>query len=183
MTIITYNTTMNKSAPTKKCSYSLEQTINAPVDIVWSIVRQFNNPKAYRYFIRSCSSSSSLSSAFGDGVYRNIAHVTGFPAKTSIERLDELDDDMHVMVFSLVGGDQSDRLVNYQGVISVHENNTNSNSNGNSKSNNKTVVREKYTVDVAEDGNVEDVRVFVDTIVGLKLKSLARVAERMNVSH
>ncbi|XP_074267348.1 abscisic acid receptor PYL12-like [Silene latifolia] len=155
---------MNKRAPTKKCSYTLEKTINAPLDIVWSIVRQFNNPKAYRFFIRSCSSSTSAS---GDDVYRKISHVSGFPAKTSVERLDLLDDEMHVMVFSLVGGDQSRRLVNYQGVISVHE-------DGYTK---KTVVREKYTVDVAEDDDVEDVRVFVDTIVGLNLKSLARVAE------
>ncbi|XP_074267347.1 abscisic acid receptor PYL12-like [Silene latifolia] len=157
---------MNKGEPSKKCSYTLEKTINAPLDLVWSIVRQFNNPKAYKIFIRSCSSSTSASDG---GVYRNIAHVTGFPATTSVERLDELDDDMHVMVFSLVGGDQSRRLVNYQGVISLHVD----------ERTKSTLVREKYTVDVAEGGDVEDVRVFVDTIVGLNLKSLARIAEGM----
>ncbi|KAK9706792.1 hypothetical protein RND81_07G151700 [Saponaria officinalis] len=173
------NNMSNKLAPSKKCSYSIEQKINAPVDIVWSIVRQFNNPKAYKYFIRSCSSSSTSLSSPGDGVFRNIAHVTGFSAKTSIERLDELDDDLHIMVFSLVGGDQSHRLVNYQGVISVHEDNTNTNNINDIIK--RSLVREKYTVDVAEDGDVEDTRVFVDTIVGLNLKSLARVAERMSV--
>ncbi|KAK9706791.1 hypothetical protein RND81_07G151600, partial [Saponaria officinalis] len=129
---------------------------------------------AYKYFIRSSSSSSSSSP--GDGVFRNITHVTGLPAETSIERPDELDDDMHVMVFSLVGGDQSDRLVIYQGVISVHEDNTNNINTEFICRTYITVFKNYYAVDV------EDARVFVDTIVGLDLKSLARGCGRMNVS-
>lgn len=157
---------INIFIPSMKCHFSVEQAINAPLEIVWSIIRQFHNPKAYKMFIRSSSSRSSLNTL---GSFRNIIHSTGFPATTSIERLDVLNDELHVMVFSLVGGDRSHRLANYQGTISLL------------RAGRRTIVTETYKVDVPKDSNEEDTRYVVDTMVGLDLKSLARIAERIIV--
>ncbi|KMT04415.1 hypothetical protein BVRB_8g180910 [Beta vulgaris subsp. vulgaris] len=101
-------------------------------------------------FIRSSSSRSSLNIL---GSFRNIIHSTGFPATTSIERLDVLNDELHVMVFSLVGGDRSHRLANYQGTISLL------------RAGRRTIVTETYKVDVPKDSNEEDTRYVVDTMV------------------
>ncbi|XP_057538186.1 abscisic acid receptor PYL12-like [Amaranthus tricolor] len=160
---------INIPSKSKQCSFSVEQAINAPLEVVWSIVRQFHNPKAYKLFIRSSSSDGSTNNL---GSFCNITHVSGFPATTSIERLDELNDDMHFMVFSLVGGDHSRRLANYKARLSVEQ-------EGATKSEIRTIVRQRYTVDVPQDSNEEDTRLFVDTLVGLNLKSLARIAEQM----
>ncbi|CAO2842311.1 unnamed protein product [Amaranthus hypochondriacus] len=160
---------INVPSKSKRCSFSVEQAINAPLEVVWSIVRQFHNPKAYKMFIRSSSYSGGCTNTLGS--FCNITYVSGFPATTSVERLDELNDDMHFMVFSLVGGDHSRRLANYKARLSVEQESA-------TKSEIRTVVRQRYTVDVPQDSNEEDTRLFVDTLVGLNLKSLARIAEQ-----
>lgn len=158
--------TANVLLPPIKCSFSIEQVINAPIEVVWSIVRQFDNPKAYRMFIGECSSTSTSNAV---GSFRHIAFVTDFPSTVSIERLDDLNEEKHVMVYSVVGGDHTCRLPNYQGMISVKEK-----CSGGQR---RTIVTEKYTVYVPEDSNAEETRYLVDTLVGFNLKSLARIAE------
>ncbi|MCD7446190.1 hypothetical protein HAX54_045247, partial [Datura stramonium] len=78
-------------------------SIDAP-PLVWSLVRKFEKPQCYMNFISSCTL---LSGEGGVGSIREVNLVSGFPGKKSIERLDLLDDDMHVIVFSVVDADHS----------------------------------------------------------------------------
>ncbi|KAG8365540.1 hypothetical protein BUALT_Bualt18G0115700 [Buddleja alternifolia] len=150
----------------EQCSSTIRQLIHAPLPLVWSIVRQFDNPQAYKQFIKSCDL---ISGDGGSGSVRDVTVVSGLPAERSTERLDQLDDDLHVMVFSIIGGDH--KLVNYQSTTTLQEDA--------SKSGGGTVVMESYVVDIPADSCEEDTCVFVDTIIGCNLKSLARVSEKI----
>lgn len=102
----------------------------------------------------------------GIGSIREVVVKTGLPAKTSMERLDELDDNMHVMQYSIVGGDH--RLANYSSTTTVHR-----------EEEGKTVVIQSYVVDVPAGSSEEDTCLFSNTIIGCNLKSLAKVTEKM----
>ncbi|KAE8659664.1 Abscisic acid receptor PYL5 [Hibiscus syriacus] len=99
-----------------QCGSSLVQTIDAPLPLVWSIIRRFDNPQLYKQFVKSCKLSTGNG---GIGSIREVVVVSGLPAATSTERLDELDDDCHVMMISIIGGDH--RLVNYRSTTTLHE--------------------------------------------------------------
>ncbi|XP_004293950.1 PREDICTED: abscisic acid receptor PYL11-like [Fragaria vesca subsp. vesca] len=146
-----------------QCGSSLVQTIDAPLSLVWSVIRQFDNPQAYKQFISSCKMCA------GDGGIGSIREVmisTGLPAKTSMERLDKLDDDNHVMDFSIVGGEH--KLVNYSSTTTVQE-----------EKGRKCVVIQSYVVDVPAGSSKEDTCLFANTIIECNLRSLAKVSERM----
>ncbi|XP_059665630.1 abscisic acid receptor PYL11-like [Cornus florida] len=145
-----------------QCSSTLVQTIDAPLARVWSFVRRFNEPQGYKQLIKSCIMHD------GDGGVGSVREVTvksGLPAERSIERLDMLDDDMHVMVFSIIGGDH--RLSNYQSTLTVHQ----------EDGGGKTVVIESYVVDIPDGNSKEETCWFINTIVRCNLKSLAEIAE------
>lgn len=93
-----------------------------------------------------------------------------YPAERSTERLDRLDDDLHVMVVSIIGGDH--KLVNYKSTVTLHEVDGGGGGGG-------TVVVESYVVDVPADSCGEDTCLFADTIIGCNLKSLAKITENM----
>lgn len=95
--------------------------------------------------------------------------MSGLPAERSTERLDKLDDDLHVMEFSMIGGDH--RLMNYQSTTTLHE-------DGGGRRD-QTVVVESYVVDVPPDSCEVDTCLFADTIVGYNLRSLAITSEKM----
>ncbi|CAH8278146.1 unnamed protein product [Arabidopsis lyrata] len=159
---------MDTSQEYHKCGSTLAQTIDAPLSIVWSILRRFDNPQAYKQFVKTCNLS------FGDGgtgSVREVTVVSGLPAEFSQERLDELDDESHMMVISIIGGDH--RLVNYRSktmaFVAADEEE-------------KTVVVESYVVDVPEGNSEEETTSFADNIVGFNLKSLAKLSEKM-VAH
>lgn len=148
-------------APNQSCS-AVVQTVDAPVSAVWSVVRRFDNPQAYKHFLKSCH----VIDGNGDvGSLREVHVVSGLPAVSSVERLEILDDEQHVMSFSIVGGDH--RLANYRSVTTLH-----STSDGSG-----TVVIESYVVDVPHGNTKEDACVFVDTIVRCNLQSLAQIFE------
>ncbi|KAF8009739.1 hypothetical protein BT93_J0663 [Corymbia citriodora subsp. variegata] len=145
-----------------QCCCSVVQTVDAPVSAVWSVVRRFDNPQAYKHFLKSCQ----VIDGDGDvGTLREVHVVSGLPAVSSMERLEILDDEQHVMSFSIVGGDH--RLANYRSVTTLH-----STSDGSG-----TVVIESYVVDVPHGNTKEDTSVFVDTIVRCNLQSLAQIFE------
>ncbi|XP_054788261.1 abscisic acid receptor PYL4-like [Prosopis cineraria] len=148
--------------PDQCCSVVI-QSIDAPVDTVWSVVRRFDNPQAYKHFVKSCRV------IVGDGIrvgtLREVRVVSGLPAVSSTERLDILDDEQHVLSFSVVGGDH--RLRNYRSVTTLHAVETG------------TLVIESYEVDVPQGNTKEETCVFVDTIVRCNLQSLAQIAETM----
>lgn len=93
--------------------------------------------------------------------------MSGLPAASSTERLEILDDERHVMSFSVVGGDH--RLNNYRSVTTLHP----------TQAGNGTVVVESYVVDVPPGNTKDETCVFADTIVRCNLNSLARIAENL----
>ncbi|KAF6144826.1 hypothetical protein GIB67_038925 [Kingdonia uniflora] len=148
---------------TNQCCSSVVQTIPAPVSTVWSVVRRFDYPQAYKHFIKSCDVILGHGNV---GSVREVHVVSGLPAGRSTERLEILDDEKHVLSFSVVGGDH--RLENYRSVTTLH-----------SSSTNDTVVVESYVVDIPPGNTKEDTCIFVDTIVGCNLHSLAHYAGNM----
>ncbi|XP_052172071.1 abscisic acid receptor PYL4-like [Diospyros lotus] len=145
-----------------QCCSAVIQDIAAPPSTVWSVVRRFDNPQAYKHFVKSCHLVD------GDGTVgtvREVHVISGLPAANSTERLEILDDERHVISFSVVGGDH--RLANYRSVTTLHP----------SVDGRGTVVVESYVVDTPPGNTEEETCVFVDTIVRCNLQSLAQIAE------
>ncbi|KAG0518489.1 hypothetical protein BDA96_09G180200 [Sorghum bicolor] len=155
-----------------QCCSAVVQAIAAPVGAVWSVVRRFDRPQAYKHFIRSCrlvdDGGGGAGSTVAVGSVREVRVVSGLPATSSRERLEILDDERRVLSFRVVGGEH--RLANYRSVTTVHE--AEAGAGG-------TVVVESYVVDVPPGNTADETRVFVDTIVRCNLQSLARTAERL----
>lgn len=147
-----------------KCCSAVVQTISAPVSDVWSVVRRFDNPQAYKHFLKSCH----VIVGDGDvGTLREVHVVSGIPAGSSTERLEILDDERHIISFSVVGGDH--RLNNYRSVTTLHQ----------APNGMGTLVVESYVVDIPAGNTKEETCVFADTIVRCNLQSLARLAENL----
>ncbi|KAG7569889.1 Polyketide cyclase/dehydrase [Arabidopsis thaliana x Arabidopsis arenosa] len=150
-----------------QCFSVMVQDVEAPASAVWSILSRFEHPQAYKHFVKSCHV------AIGDGreigSVREVRVVSGLPAAFSLERLEIMDDDRHVISFSVVGGDH--RLMNYKSVTTVHE----SESSDDGKK--RTLVVESYVVDVPAGNDKEETCSFADTIVRCNLQSLAKLAE------
>ncbi|CAK9180004.1 unnamed protein product [Ilex paraguariensis] len=148
--------------PPNTCTSLITQRIDSPADFVWPFVRRFDNPQKYKHFIKSCN----MTGDGGVGSIREVTVVSGIPASTSIERLEILDDERHILSFRVVGGEH--RLNNYRSVTSVNE----------FKNDGKvyTVVLESYIVDIPEGNTGEDTKMFTDTVVKLNLQKLAVVA-------
>ncbi|KAF7109940.1 hypothetical protein CFC21_110124 [Triticum aestivum] len=150
-------------APGATCTSLVAQRVAAPVRAVWPIVRSFGNPQRYKHFVRTCALAAGDGASVGS--VREVTVVSGLPASTSTERLEILDDDRHILSFSVVGGEH--RLRNYRSVTSVTE----------FQPGPYCVVVESYVVDVPEGNTEEDTRMFTDTVVKLNLQKLASVAE------
>lgn len=156
------------------CSSVMVQPVEAPLSVVWSLVRRFDEPQIYKQFVRSCF----IRSVQGDlkvkvGCLREIQVVSGLPAGTSTERLDILDEEKHILSFSIVGGDH--RLTNYRSITSLHETLINEKPG--------TIVIESYVVDVPHGNTKEETCLFVDTIVKSNLQSLAHVSKNPISTH
>lgn len=148
-----------------QCCSAVIQQISAPVSSIWSVVRRFDNPQAYKHFVKSCHL------LVGDGKVgslRQVHVISGLPAASSTERLEILDEEQHVISFSVVGGDH--RLANYRSVTTLHE----------APSGNGTVVVESYVVDIPPGNTKEETCVFVDTIVKCNLQSLTQIANKLS---
>ncbi|GLT92767.1 hypothetical protein SLE2022_105890 [Rubroshorea leprosula] len=147
-----------------QCCSAVVQQIAAPVSTVWSVVRRFDNPQAYKHFVKSCH----VIVGDGDvGTLREVHVISGLPAARSTERLEILDDERHVLSFSVVGGEH--RLANYRSVTTLHS----------TPAGNGTVVVESYVVDVPPGNTKEETSLFADTIVRCNLQSLAQIAENL----
>lgn len=148
-----------------QCCSVVTQSIDAAVSTVWAVVRRFDNPQGYKTFVKSCHVVA------GDGTHvgavREVRVVSGLPAESSTERLEILDDERHIMSFSVVGGEH--RLCNYRSVTTLHHNGVDA-----------TLVVESYVVDVPQGNTKEETCGFVDTIVRCNLQSLAQIAENMS---
>lgn len=155
-----------------QCCSAVVQRIDAPVPTVWSFVRRFDHPQAYKHFVKSCH----VLAGDGDvGTLREIRVVSGLPAANSTERLEILDDDRHVISFSVVGGDH--RLANYRSVTTLHP--AADAADAADGEGEGTVVVESYVVDVPPGNTKEETCVFVDTIVRCNLQSLSQISHNL----
>ncbi|XP_020207851.1 abscisic acid receptor PYL4 [Cajanus cajan] len=150
-----------------QCCSAVIQSIAAPASAVWAVVRRFDRPQGYKQFVKSCHV---VGEGIRVGAVREVRVVSGLPAASSTERLEILDEERHVMSFSVVGGDH--RLRNYRSVTTLH-----------GDGNGGTVVIESYVVDVPPGNTKEETCVFVDTILRCNLQSLAQIAENMATQH
>lgn len=160
-----------ESSEQKRCRSTVTEIIEAPLPVVWSILRRFDKPQAYQRFVKSCTIRyDGCSERGGEGSIRDVTLVSGLSADFSTERLDELDDETHVMVVSIIGGNY--RLANYRSKTMVA-------SSDSEDVTEKTVVVESYVVDVPEGNSEEDTMLFVDTIIRYNLASLAKLAKKI----
>lgn len=163
-----------------ECTAMVIQRVKAPIDIVWSVVRRFDKPQAYKHFVKSCEMMPECDEGKVEvGSIREVRVVSGLPASYSRERLELLDDENHVLSFRVLGGEH--RLHNYRSTTSLHsvgsDAHCGSAHHGNSMA--TTIVIESYVVAVPEGNTVEDTITFVDTVVRCNLQSLARLSERL----
>ncbi|CDP08696.1 unnamed protein product [Coffea canephora] len=147
------------------CSSSVVKHIRAPVDIVWSLVRRFDQPQRYKPFVSTCIVNGDLKI----GSVREVNVRSGLPATTSTERLELLDDEKHILGIKIVGGDH--RLKNYSSILTVHPEIIDGRPG--------TVVTESFVVDVPQGNTQDETCYFVKALINCNLKSLADVSERM----
>ncbi|KAB2056443.1 Abscisic acid receptor PYL9 -like protein [Gossypium arboreum] len=150
-----------------QCSSALVKHVKAPVNLVWSLVRRFDQPQKYKPFVSRCIMKGDL----GIGSVREVNVKSGLPATTSTERLELLDDEEHILGIKIVGGDH--RLRNYSSIITVHPEVIEGRPG--------TMVIESFAVDVPEGNTKDETCYFVEALIRCNLKSLADVSERMAV--
>jgi abscisic acid receptor (PYR/PYL family) len=149
-----------------QCSSMVVKHIKAPVNLVWSLVRRFDQPEKYKPFISRCVVQNSNLEI---GSVREVNVKSGLPATTSTERLEMLDDNQHLLSVKIVGGDH--RLKNYSSILTVHPETIDGQPG--------TLVVESFAVDIP-DGNTDDETCyFIKALLKCNLKSLADVSERL----
>lgn len=151
-----------------QCGSIMVQHIPAPVSVVWSVVRAFDQPQVYKKFIQTCHLTKGEG---GVGSVREIFLVSGIPATSSLERLEIRDEERHIISWKVLQGGH--RLQNYRSVTTLHEQTV--------KGQPGTTVLESYVVDVPDGNTREETHLFADTVVLCNLKSLAQVAEQRTV--
>ncbi|KAF5731784.1 abscisic acid receptor PYL9-like [Tripterygium wilfordii] len=150
-----------------QCSSVLVKHIKAPVHLVWSLVRRFDQPQKYKPFVSRCVMKGDL----GIGSVREVNVKSGLPATTSTERLELLNDEEHILGIRIVGGDH--RLRNYSSIITVHPEVIDGRPG--------TLVVESFVVDIPDGNTKDETCYFVEALIRCNLKSLADVSERMAV--
>jgi abscisic acid receptor (PYR/PYL family) len=148
-----------------QCGSVLLQQVKVPVEAVWAVLRRFDEPQAYKRFIQRCEI---LEGDGGVGTVREVHLVSSIPATSSVERLEILDEERHVISFRVLGGGH--RLQNYWSVTSLHAHEIDGQLG--------TLVLESYVVDIPEGNTREETHLFVDTVVRCNLKSLAQVSQQ-----
>ncbi|WCJ36804.1 Abscisic acid receptor PYR1 [Euphorbia peplus] len=154
-------------AAENQCSSALVKHIKAPLHLVWSLVRRFDQPQKYKPFISRCVAQGNIQI----GSLREIDVKSGLPATTSTERLEFIDDNEHILSIRIVGGDH--RLKNYSSIISLHPEIIDGRPG--------TLVIESFVVDVPEGNTKDETCYFIEALIKCNLKSLADVSERLAV--
>ncbi|OIT32243.1 PREDICTED: abscisic acid receptor PYL8-like [Nicotiana attenuata] len=152
-----------------QCTSLLIKHIRAPLPLVWSLVRRFDQPEKYKPFVSRCISQGNLEI----GSLREVDVRSGLPATTSTERLELLNDEDHILCVRIVGGDH--RLRNYSSIISLHPEVIDGRPG--------TLVIESFVVDVPEGNTKDETCYFVEALIKCNLKSLADVSERLAVQN
>nr|KYP71925.1 hypothetical protein KK1_011205 [Cajanus cajan] len=151
-----------------QCTSALVKHIKAPLPLVWSLLRRFDEPQQYKPFVSGCVLQQAHVSI---GSVREVNVKSGLPATTSTERLEQLDDDRHILAVKILGGDH--RLRNYSSVVTAHPEVVEGAPG--------TVVIESFLVDVPDGNTKDETSYFVRAFISFNLSSLATVSERMAV--
>lgn len=146
-----------------QCASALVKHIKAPVPLVWSLVRRFDQPEKYKPFISRCVVRGNLEI----GSLREVDVKSGLPATTSTERLEVLDDNEHILSIRIIGGDH--RLRNYSSILSLHPEIIDGRPG--------TLVIESFVVDVPEGNTKDETCYFIEALIKCNLKSLSDVSE------
>ncbi|MQL78354.1 hypothetical protein Taro_010781 [Colocasia esculenta] len=156
----------HRHQPTEnQCSSALVKHVKAPIHLVWSLVRRFDQPQKYKPFISRCVVQGEPEI----GSVREINVKSGLPATTSTERLELLDDNEHILGIKILGGDH--RLRNYSSILTLHPEVIEGRPG--------TMVIESFLVDVPDGNTKEETCYFVEALIKCNLKSLADVSERL----
>jgi abscisic acid receptor (PYR/PYL family) len=156
---------LHRHAPAEhQCTSTVVKHIKAPVHLVWSLVRSFDQPQKYKPFVARCVVRGGQLEI---GSLRDVNVKTGLPATTSTERLERLDDDEHLLSVKFVGGDH--RLQNYSSIITVHPESIGGRPG--------TLVIESFVVDVPEGNTKDETCYFVEAVIKCNLTSLAETCE------
>ncbi|URE43454.1 abscisic acid receptor [Musa troglodytarum] len=150
-----------------QCSSAVFKHIKAPVHLVWSLVRRFDQPQNYKPFVSRCI----VQGGVGIGSLREVNIKSGLPATTSFERLEHLDDQEHILSIKIVGGDH--RLKNYSSIVTAHPETIDGRPG--------TLVIESFVVDVPDGNTKDETCYFVEALIKCNLKSLADISERLAV--
>ncbi|KAL7146180.1 hypothetical protein ABFS83_06G023600 [Erythranthe nasuta] len=148
-----------------QCTSFLIKHIKAPVHLVWSLVRRFDQPQKYKPFVSRCVVHGNLEI----GSLREVDVKSGLPATTSTERLELLDDNEHILSVRIIGGDH--RLKNYTSTVSVHPEVIEGRPG--------TMVIESFVVDAAEGNTKDETCYFIEALIKCNLQSLADVSETL----
>ncbi|TQE13462.1 hypothetical protein C1H46_001029 [Malus baccata] len=190
-----------------QCTSALVRHIKAPVHLVWSLVRRFDQPQKYKPFVSRCTMKGDL----GIGSVREVNVKSGLPATTSTERLELLDDDEHILGIRIVGGDhrlrplcfnatrmrhipqlhalQITRAITMDGYVCFRLTQVKLPNYSSIITVHReviegrpgTLVIESFVVDVPDGNTKDETCYFVEALIRCNLKSLADVSERMAV--
>ncbi|RLM77976.1 abscisic acid receptor PYL8 [Panicum miliaceum] len=146
-----------------QCSSAVAKHIKAPVHLVWSLVRRFDQPQLFKPFVSRCEMKGNIEI----GSVREVNVKSGLPATRSTERLELLDDNEHILSVRFVGGDH--RLQNYSSILTVHPEVIDGRPG--------TLVIESFVVDIPDGNTKDETCYFVEALLKCNLKSLAEVSE------
>ncbi|KAL5207216.1 hypothetical protein ABZP36_031651 [Zizania latifolia] len=179
-----------------QCSSAVAKHIKAPVHLVWSLVRRFDQPQLFKPFVSRCEMKGNIEI----GSVREVNVKSGLPATRSTERLELLDDNEHILsvrtTASLMAKGSSNHLcfpismvaqmalvtctapgkwktLNYSSILTVHPEVIDGRPG--------TLVIESFVVDVPEGNTKDETCYFVEALLKCNLKSLAEVSERLVV--
>ncbi|MCO5572962.1 hypothetical protein L7F22_026724 [Adiantum nelumboides] len=150
----------------RQASSVLSKRIRAPVDVVWSTVRKFDEPQKYKTFVKSCIMHGDVR----PGNVREVCVISGLPATTSLEMLEMLDDEQHIICYRVLGGDH--RLRNYKSMVTLHPETVNGKPG--------TLVLESFSVDIPDGNTKDDAKFFVEALIKCNLKALADICEKVH---
>uniref|UniRef100_A0A0D9XB58 Bet v I/Major latex protein domain-containing protein n=1 Tax=Leersia perrieri TaxID=77586 RepID=A0A0D9XB58_9ORYZ len=148
-----------------QCSSTVVMRIKAPVHLVWSIVRRFDEPHIFQPFVRGCKIHGSVAV----GCVREVDFKSSFPAKSNVEKLEILDDKEHIISIRIIGGDL--RLKNYSSILTANPEVIDGQP--------ATLVTKSFVVDVPQGNTADETRHFVEFLMQCNLRSLALVSERL----
>uniref|UniRef100_A0A0E0MMG1 Uncharacterized protein n=1 Tax=Oryza punctata TaxID=4537 RepID=A0A0E0MMG1_ORYPU len=147
-----------------QCNSFVAKHVRAPLHTVWSLVRRFDQPQLFKPFIRKCVMRGNIDT----GSVREVIVQSGLPATRSMERLEFLDDNEHILRVKFIDGDHM--LKNYTSTLTVHSEVIDGQPG--------TLVIESFVVDIPEGNTKDDICYFVENLLRCNLRTLADVTEK-----